>query len=165
MPEDVLYAAKIEGLEEAIKKIRRMEEDLAGRPVKEKMEQVIEAVWASVDEYIPRWRGDLAASLDSDVYADEGEGMVLGEIFSDLDPHVPQIERGTEPYWPNVSSPSLVEWAEEHGLTAYIVARAIAAKGIQPQKFFEKALEDNAPLVFALLDEAVAEVVRVFGEE
>lgn len=151
-----LITIEITGAEELAEKLREAAEGLRGDRLLEPWERVVEFVASSARELCPTDLGVLLGGIDEEVLQDD-EGLT-GAIFSDTF-YAPFQERGTDPYFPNLDN--LEDWAERHDTTAWVVALAIARRGIRPQKFFGGALEKNQDLIFELIGEAVGRVLEM----
>ncbi len=151
-----------ESVEEAYGKLRK---GMLGKYTFEAMERVVEYAYGRVVEHAPQDLGELIANIDSDVEVEGARGELVGSVWSTLE-YAPPQERGTEPYWPNIEN--LEAWAERHGTTAYVVARAIARRGLLPQWYYLSALVDLAAvpehLVGPFLD-AVGKLIEYAWEE
>lgn len=129
--------------------------NLTGGRLMDAWEDVVELLNIAVRGAAPYDLGYLIASIDDEVILDQGE--ITGVVFSDLF-YTPFQERGTTPYWPNIDA--LEDWAIRHGTTAYVVARAIATRGIIPLKYFEQALMDSEDEIVQLVGQVVAEILE-----
>jgi len=67
--------------------------------------------------------------------------------------YAPFMELGTKPFWPPISA--LETWARRHGTTAFVVALAIARRGLKPRLYLQKAVESNAKLIFEAIRDSV----------
>jgi len=126
-----------------------------GDRLREPWERAVDLISMAVWNYAPYWRGELRASIAEEVIVEGDE--IAGVVYSDLF-FAPFQERGTAPYWPNVEA--LWAWADAHDISPYLVARAIANRGLLPLKFFERALTENENEVWALIDNAIAEIIE-----
>jgi hypothetical protein len=62
------------------------------------------------------------------------------------------VELGTRPHWPPAAP--LRGWARRHGVSVYVVQRAIARRGTRRRPFLVPALERNAARIVGLFAEA-----------
>jgi len=152
---DDLISIEIEGAEEVAQALYAAAEGLRGDRLVEPWERVVEFLAAAVREKVRSDLGDLLASINEEVIS-EDEGLI-GSVFSDL-AHAPFQERGTDPYFPNLDN--LEGWAERHDTTAWVVALAIARRGLHPVHFMEEALEEQTDDIFDLIGFAVAEILE-----
>ena len=72
--------------------------------------------------------------------------------------YAPFVEFGTRPHFPPISA--MQPWARRHGFPAgnagaYMVARAIAARGTRAQPFLIPALKESEPEIRGLLNRAI----------
>jgi len=88
-------------------------------------------------------RGSITPSVSSTTNAVQG-AVGSKETYS------PYVEYPTRPHWPPLSA--LEVWAERHGTTAFLVARAISQRGTKGKKFLGRAI-----------DEGISKVVGFFG--
>lgn len=85
-------------------------------------------------ENAPEWHGDLKRSIAT--AQDTSRFPLWARVYSDLD-YAEFMEEGTKPHWPPIEA--VREWAEEHGIEPYLVARSIAEHGTEPRHFFADA--------------------------
>lgn len=148
---------ELEGSEALQKRLKKIEADLQkGKRLQEGFERAGELVAAAARSNAPAWRRDLYASIDNELVIDE-HGFVA-VVFSDRE-YAPQQERGTDPYYPAMSA-SLIEWCQDHGMNPKYVVDLIAARGLQPTKFFERALRDEEERIVELIGRAVGDILE-----
>lgn len=106
----------------------------------------------------PVWKGRLRASLAHEVdpapipvWAKVGTNVVYG----------PFVEDGTRPHWPPLAQ--VAPWAADHGIPAFLVARAIARKGTQGKKMLANALESSQGDIAGFARRAEDEIVQALG--
>lgn len=58
----------------------------------------------------------------------------------EADKYAIYVEEGTRPHWP--PRDALQGWADRHNIPVFLVQRAIARKGTEPRKMFERTFED-----------------------
>jgi hypothetical protein len=146
------------GSEEVQRTLEGIREKLRGDRLVEPWERVVEYVANTVRDNVladSHWRGDLLGSIEGEVQVLVNE--IIGVIFSDKI-HAPFQERGTDPYWPNIEA--LEEWAEDHDISPFLVARAIARRGLEPKKFMERAFWEQGATVLELVGDVVAEIME-----
>jgi hypothetical protein len=80
----------------------------------------------------------------------------MGVVGSNL-VYAPYQETGTRPFWPPLSA--LQVWARRHGTSAYVVARAIARRGIKPKRFLQRAFDQSKSEVMRILERGVKGIV------
>jgi len=146
---------EIDGAEELISELARIDKDLSGAKALEVYERVVELVAGDARDRAPHDLGYLTAGIDEEVGLVEGDpaGLVFTDIY-----YAPFQERGTDPYFPNLEA--LEEWAERHDTTAWVVAMAILRRGLVPKKFFEEALTENVDDIYSYIGEGVAEIME-----
>ena len=97
----------------------------------------------------------LQGGIDSEVLLDDD--VLTGIIYSD-EFHAPIQERGTDPYFPNVSA--LEDWALDHDESPWGIAVLIAHRGIRPLRYFERGLIETEDVIFELIGEAVGQIIE-----
>lgn len=102
----------------------------------------------------------VAGSLHQQV---AGSGATVTGTLEARRPSAFWIERGRRPgKQPPIQA--VRAWAQERGIPAFLVARAIGRRGIPPRPFLEPALEANRGRVAALFGKLGARVVaRIAG--
>lgn len=146
------------GDEEVQRALEGIRANLRGDRLVEPWERVVEYVANAVRDIVREdvyWRGRLLGSI-------EGEVIVLGDeitgvIYSD-ETYAPFQERGTDPYFPNIEA--LEEWAEDHDISPFLVARAISRRGLEPKKFMERGLKEQEEAILGLVGDVVAEIME-----
>jgi len=144
--------------EEVQRALEGIREKLRGDRLVEPWERVVEYVASAVRDIIRDdvyWQGRLLGSITDEVLVvgDEISGIVYSDEF-----YAPFQERGTDPYWPNIEA--LEVWAEDHDISPFLVARAIASRGLEPKKFMEWGLKDTEEAVLDLVGNVVAEIME-----
>jgi hypothetical protein len=151
----VLFEIEITGDKEAAERIAKANADLSGARLFELWERVVEMIAASARENAPHDLGFLLAGITEEVLQEQED--LLGVIYDD-EPYAPFQERGTDSYFPNLDA--LEDWATRHGTTAWVVALAIAGRGIKPLKYFERALVDNVEETFSMIGEGIGTILE-----
>jgi hypothetical protein len=67
------------------------------------------------------------------------------------------METGTRPFWPPLSA--LTVWARRHGTSAFVVARAIARRGIRGRHYLQGAFDAKRGEVMRILERGVKGIV------
>ena len=147
--------AEIKGLREAQRKMDQVARDLDGPPMVEAMRDATLVVTRSARQNAPVDTGRLRASIVPQVV--QHSQIVRGIVGSNV-AYAPYMELGTRPHWPPLSA--LVMWARRHGLTAFLVARAIARHGIKARRFLQRALMDNRNKIGEIFSRTVGHIVR-----
>lgn len=146
------------GSEEAQRALEGIRANLRGDRLVEPWERVVEYVANAVRDIVRQdvyWRGRLLSSIEGEV---QGIGYeISGVVYSD-EFYAPFQERGTNPYWPDQEA--LEEWAEDHDVSTFVVARAIARRGLEPKKFMELAFWEQGATVLELVGDVVAEIME-----
>lgn len=146
---------EVRGLKEAQKKLEQVARDLHGAPMLNAMRDATLMVQRDAKKNAPVDTGRLRASITPEVRMD-GEVMV-GVVGSNV-AYAPFMELGTRPHW--VPPGVLDVWARRHGLSAFVVMRAIAVKGTAPRRYLQSAYETNKPKIMARFEKAVKEIAE-----
>lgn len=143
----------VEGVDEAIQNLRRIDQDLSN--MREPMQRATLLVSGSARKNAPVDRGLTRASITPSVSSSGNEttGIVGSNLKSAL-----FMELGTRPHWPPLAA--LETWARRHGTTAYLVARAIARRGLKARRFLQKALDSNTGKIVRIFNDYVNKVTR-----
>lgn len=145
---------EIKGLKELQRKTEQMIADLHGTPMLNAMRDSTLLVQRKARQNSPVDTGRLRASILPEIRASQTE--VLGVVGSNV-LYAPYMELGTPPHWPPIGA--LEVWARRHGMSAFVVARAISRKGTKPRKFLEIAFRDSEGAIVRRFVRAVNEVV------
>jgi HK97 gp10 family phage protein len=156
MADDV--SVRVVGLDEVQAKMRQVESDLGGGPMVGGMRDATLIVMRAARVNAPVDTGRLRASIMPEVKVGGvfGGKRVQGIVGSNVR-YAPFQELGTRPFWPPLSA--LERWAQRHGTTAYVVARAIARRGIVAKRYLGRALEDNRDRIERLIGSVVSRIV------
>lgn len=146
---------EIRKLRETQREMDRVARELHGDPMVEAMRDSTLYVTRDARRLSPVDMGVLRASIVPEVSSSGKE--VRGVVGSDKK-HAPFMEFGTRPHWPPISA--LVTWARRHGTSAYLVARAIARKGIKERRMLREGLAMNRDRIKQRFIRAVKEIVR-----
>lgn len=153
----LLFSLKMLGSEAALKLFEALGE-LKGQRLEDAWEEmssmVADAARDKVSDHV-YWQGDLLGSIDHEVIVDGDE--ISSVIFADK-PYAPFQERGVDPYWPNIDA--LEDWAADHGLTGWYVAKAISLTGIEAQWFFRDTLREHEDDIVARVGEVVTDILE-----
>jgi len=149
-----MLETQIRGLQQLQAKADQVIEDLHGRPMLDGMRKATVAVVNEAKQLVPVDRGQLHASITPEVRT-AGQD-VIGVVGSNL-LYAPYQETGTRPFWPPISA--LEVWARRHGVSAYVIARAISRHGIKPKRYLQRAVEAKRREVQTIIDRAVKGIV------
>ncbi len=147
---------EVKGLVETRAKLEQVIEDLHGAEFKEGMQEAVLLVLRDAREAAPVDTGRLKNSITGEVTINPLTGDVKGIVGSNV-VYAPYMELGTKPHWPPVSA--LQTWARRHGMNAFLVARAIARKGLKPRKFLQEAYDHNKPEIKRIVGARVTSIV------
>jgi hypothetical protein len=129
-----------------------------GSPVGAALVDVSVRVAAGAARRAPVDRGPLRASLQPGLPVHRPElGLTEISTGSDLK-YAPYQELGTRPFWPPPGA--LEPWARRHGVSEYVVRRAIARRGIKAKKFLTNTIIAEAVWIETRLERGVREALR-----
>lgn len=154
MPADIELSLKVKGLKETKAKMEQVTRDLTGDEMLAGMRRATLMVQRDAKALAPVDTGLLRASILPDVVV---QGKTVRGIVGSKVSYAPYQELGTRPHWPPVAA--LQVWAARHGMSAYVVARAIAFRGIKARRFLQKGFEENETKIVALIGDVVAKIV------
>lgn len=144
---------QIEGLEELQARLSKAPKLLEGA-MRDGMKQATLLVERGAKERVPVDTGRLRSSITSEVQSIGSS--VRGVVGSNV-VYAPYVELGTRPHWPPISA--LETWARRHGMSAYVVARTIAARGTRARKFLMGAVEEHRGRITDILFDALRKAV------
>lgn len=144
---------ELRGLNEAISNLARIDQGL--KDTTEPMRQATLTVAGAARRNAPVDTGVLRASIMPEV--ESRDNMTVGIVGSNIAYSI-FMELGTRPHWPPLDA--LRTWARRHGTTAYVVARAIARRGLRPRLFLRRALDDNQAKVVRLFNDYVKGTIK-----
>lgn len=148
-----MITVELHGLNEAISSLNWTDEQL--RHADEPMRQATSIVSGAARQNAPVDTGVLKASIMPEVIS--RDKMTTGVVGSNI-VYAPFMELGTRPHWPPLAA--LEGWARRHGTTAYVVARAIARRGLKPRRYLRRALESNQGKIIQIFNSFVKRVVK-----
>lgn len=143
---------ELKGLDEAISSLTRINGGI--RATDEPMRQATLLVAGDAKRNAPVDTGVLRASITPGV--ESRNNTTTGVVGSNV-VYAPMMELGTRPHWPPLAA--LETWARRHGTTAFVVARAIARRGLKARLFLRHALEDNQSRIVRLFDDYIRRVI------
>ena len=146
------------GSEEAQRALEGIRRNLRGDRLVEPWERVVEYVASAIRDIIREdayWHGKLLGSIAEEVLhtGDELSGIIYSDEF-----YAPFQELGRDPFWPNIEA--IEEWAEDHDITPFLVARAIASRGLEPKKFMERGLREQEAIILELVGDVIAVIME-----
>jgi len=143
----------VTGLNATISNLDRINQQLSNPA--DTMQKATLAVTASAKANAPVDTGLLKASITPSVSSSGNE--IIGVVGSRV-VYAPFMELGTRPHFPPLSA--LQGWARRHGTTAFVVARAIARRGLKPRYYLRRALEDNAKRIVQIFNDGVKRTIE-----
>ena len=152
-----MVGVEITGVQQTQKGLTRTAQALSGPPIVQAMRDSTMLITAEAKRGAPVDTGRLRASITPEV---RPGNPIEGVVGSNVD-YAPYMELGTKPHWPpwGPGTP-LAIWARRHGISAYLVARAISKKGTKARRFLQLAYENNQRRIFAIFDKAVGSIIE-----
>ena len=152
----------IRGLVELRRKTKQVAEDVHGAPIVRAVRESALLVERDAKIAAPVDRGRLRNSITSEIRA--SKHLAIGVVGSNVR-YAPYMEFGTgtfvgkAPHYPPMAA--IRTWASRKGLNAFLVARAIGAKGgLEPRLFLTGAFEKNEARIQKKIDDAVSGIVQ-----
>lgn len=146
------------GLKKTDEDLKRIHRDLHTSPMESAMRQAVLVVERDAKKNAPVDTGRLRASITGEV---RSEGLfsstVKGIVGSNVK-YAPYVELGTKPHFPPLDA--LQTWAARRGMSAYQVARAIAARGTKAVRYLQRAVESNEKKIMDILGDGVEKIIR-----
>ena len=143
----------VRGLEEVQAEMERVARDLAGGPMVDAMQQAALLVQRDAKINAPVDTGRLRASITPEV---RPHGNTVRGVVGSNVKYAPYVELGTRPHWPPPGA--LQPWARRHGISEYLVRRAIGMRGTKAVKYLERAVTENADRIHRILNSAVGRI-------
>lgn len=152
----VRYQVRLEGAEAVLAKVT--DARLLAPPLRKTMDELSLLAQARAREGAPRDRGMLARSFLREVQP------LMSRVYSLL-VYAPVMERGRRP-GAKMPPPSALEgWARRHGFqgSLFVLARAIARRGIKGRFFMRAARDAVQRAMPAALASLAARIERIWG--
>jgi hypothetical protein len=146
---------ELRGLLEQQRDADRMMRELGGPPIIQAVRDATMVVTRTARQEAKVDMGAYRASIVPLV--EVGAGRIVGSVGSDLD-YARYVVLDTRPHWPPIAA--LAVWARRHGVSAYLVARAIARRGTKGDKSLIKGIENNVDQIIRLIERAVERTTR-----
>jgi phage gpG-like protein len=147
---------ELKGLREEQARMTKIVADLHGEPMLEGMRNATLLVTRDAKRFAPVDTGRLRASIIPEIRV-SGPTQIQGVVGSNVE-YAPFVELGTKPHWPPVGA--LEVWARRHGISAFLVARAISRRGTKAVKYLERAFDQNISRIVGYIDAAVKSIIR-----
>ena len=149
------------GLKETQKKMEQVVRDIRGTPMVNAIKQATMLVQRSAKKRAPVDTGRLRASILPEVR--KQVRAVQGVVGTNVS-YGPYMETGTGKFgrggthWPPTAA--LAVWAERHGMSAFVAARAIGRRGgLIGRKYLQGAVDENRTKIDLILSRAVGRIV------
>ena len=144
-------------VQNAIEVQKRFEQDLVGlrgAPMIAAVRQAAMIVEGTAKRYAKVDTGRYRASIEPEV---KGHGdLVQGVVGSNV-VYAPYAVLDTRPHWPPLSAVTL--WARRHGISAYLVARAISRRGTKGDRSLMRGVDENVDRIAQILDQAINRII------
>ena len=147
----------VKGLVETQRKLEQAIADLHGAPMKDGMRKATLLVEGDAKRLAPVDQGLLRASIASELRTEGVGGRDVVGVVGSAKSYAAVMEVGSKPHWPPISA--LQAWADRHGVSAFVVARAIARRGTKPRLYLQTAFEQNQQKIEDLIGQAVSGIV------
>jgi len=160
----VTVKVEVKGAKELAAYLQKVDGDLSGTPMQRGMRKATLLVYRAVVKRFVPWQspsvggastGATKASITPEVV--RRDTVLTGIVGSNRMSAVVQ-ETGSRPHWPPFEA--VRRWAERHGTTAYVVARAIARRGNVARKQFTLGFNETKDKVVVILDKAVGRIIE-----
>ena len=147
----------ITGVDETIDYLRGVSAEITGPSLVEGMRNATLIVLRDAKINAPADRGEsgLRGSIKPSIR--RSKTAVMGVVGSNLK-YAGYVEMGTKPHWPPVEA--LQPWARRHGMSAFLVARAISRRGTKAHKYLQRAFEDNVHRIYVQIQRAVDKAIK-----
>jgi hypothetical protein len=149
-----MLEGEVKGLLELQRKKEQIVADMRGGEFLNAMRDATLWVQRGAKKLAPVDTGQLRNSIVPEIRTHEK--TVEGAVGTNKK-HGPYMELGTRPHWPPIKA--LEVWARRHHTSAYVVARAIARRGIKARRFLQQGFEQNQDRIKRHLDGAVGRIV------
>lgn len=130
--------------------------DFVKGPLREFLFKAGFSVEAAAKERAPVDTGRLRFSIATEVR--ETRALVGSNVF-----YAPFVEFGTRPHMPPVAA--MQPWARRHGISAWALARAIAARGTKPHPFLLPGLLAAQATIISLLETFARAIENRWGRQ
>ena len=152
------FDVNVNGLKETQEDLTRISRDLHSTPMVTAMRQAVLLVEREAKKNAPVFTGQLRSSIQGEVRTEGLFGQTVKGVIGSNALHAPWVELGTKPHWPPIAA--LEVWAQRKGLSAYLVARAIATRGTKAVRYLQRAIESNQQKIINLIEDGVTRIIR-----
>ena len=146
---------EVKGLIELQRKMEQMVKDVHGEPILNAMRDSTLQLQRDARIFAPVDTGRLRASIIPTIRSTPAS--VEGVIGTNVE-YAPYMEFGTRPHFPPITA--LQIWADRHGVSAFLVARAISRRGLVGRRYMQKSFEKNRSAIERRFERAIAEIVN-----
>jgi len=143
------------GLKETQANLDKIAQDLRGAPMVQAMRDATMLVTGDARRLAPVDTGRLRASIMPEVKSMNNE--IMGIVGSNV-VYAPYMELGTRAHW--APPGALALWARRHGVSEFVIRRAIAMRGTKARKFLQGGFEKNKIEIVRRIEQAVGDIIR-----
>ena len=143
------------GLKETQANLDKIAQDLHGAPMVQAMRDATMLVTGDARRLAPVDTGRLRASIMPEVKSMNNE--IMGIVGSNV-VYAPYMELGTRAHW--APPGALALWARRHGVSEFVIRRAIAMRGTKARKFLQGGFEKNKIEIVRRIEQAVGDIIR-----
>lgn len=149
-----MFDGEVRGLLETQRELERVAAELHGEPMVQAFRDATLILTRDAKKESPVDVGRLRSSITPEVRT---RGMNVEGVTGTNVKYGPYMETGTKPHWPPRGA--LETWARRHGVSEFVVRRAIARKGTRARRYFQAAFEKNEDEIKRMIDGAVGKIV------
>jgi HK97 gp10 family phage protein len=142
------------GVDETIENLKGVAQKVDD--ISEPMRQSTLLVTGSAKKNAPVDRGVLRASITPGV-RDTGLAGMVGVVGSNVE-YAAAMELGMEPHF--VPLKALKGWARRHGISAWLVQQAIAARGTKARRYLQKAFNTNKSRIIRIFNDYIKRITK-----
>lgn len=127
--------------------------------VKKAVKDSVILIWRESAKRSPKWRGRLRRATSYRVI-DGLRGIVSNNLK-----YAEYVHNGQRPHkipkyvWSDASS-DFVKWAQEHGMSPFVLARSIKRKGTRRQPWMAETFKDCQSRITKIFDDAVDNILK-----
>ena len=150
---------EIKGLDKLKEKLDSTE--LLGQPMRKFLQRAMRTIQANIVPFTPTDTGRLRGGIVSDesVSIDPSTVPTWAQLAPMVD-YAAFVEYGTKPHFPPISA--VEPWAERHGISAFLTARAIARRGTKAWQMFHRGVDASLGAVQGYLNDLGEEIKGIW---
>lgn len=131
---------------------------LIAKPLRTFMEAALFTVESEAKPIIPRDTGYLGRSLQTQITGTVGTLRTNAPHALYVHGRPPNPPARSRPHWPPIAA--ITPWARRHGVSPYVLARAIARRGTKLVPFLTLAVKQSAPAIAGLVRRLAIDIER-----